>query len=233
MYKWKRGTALVTAVVAAFGAGFMLAPAASAATLSATIELSQDDIDYYYSVAERFGVPAAVQESLLEKVKAGIPLDSSTGVAPVSTVTTEVDGFERTVETFPDGSVIGTDIEIPQVIEDGVSARGVAGCVTGASAGVYYGQDCWVYSSSLTMGASFYASYSQWSTGSSVWNWHTPEVNIVGGTVSNQVWSHATGTNSSITLKWNSHIGGIVTVGTWLRLNASPGGISQTRGGTW
>lgn len=150
MYKWKRGTALVTAVVAAFGAGFMLAPAASAATPSATIELSQDDLDYYYSVAERFGVPEAVQESLLEKVKAGIPLDSSTGVAPVSTVTTEVDGFERTVETFPDGSVIGTDIEIPQVIEDGVSARGVAGCVTGASAGVYYGQDCWVYSSSLT-----------------------------------------------------------------------------------
>lgn len=233
MNKWKRGTALVTALAAALGAAFIVAPAANATAPTPSIELSQEDLDYYYSVAERFGVPEDLQESLLAKIEAGIPLDSSTGVAPISTVTEEVDGFTRTVETFADGSVIGTDIEIPRVLEDGVSARGVSGCVTGSSAGVYYGQDCWVYSSSLTMGASFYASYSRWSTGSSVWNWHSPAVNIVGGSVNNQVWQHATGTNSSISLKWNSNIGGVVTVGTWLRLNASPGGISQTRGGTW
>jgi len=232
MNKWKRAT-FAAAVLTAVGSVLAVAPVANATTSPSVIELSDADLAYFYSVADRFGVPEDLQESLLAKVKAGVPLDSSTGVAPVSTVMQEVDGFTRTVETFADGSVIGSDIEIPRVEpEDGVSARGIAGCTTGSSAGVFYGQDCWVYTSSLTMGASFYTSYSRWSTGSSVWNWHTPSINVI-GTVTNVKWVPVSGTNSKITLKWNSQSGGLATLTTWLTFNASPTGISQTRGGSW
>lgn len=137
------------------------------------------------------------------------------------------------VETFADASIIGTDLEIPVEI-GGVSAFGVTGCVVGASAGVSYGQDCWSYSSSMTMGASCYASYSVWSGGSSVWNWHSPAINIVGGSVTSQSWVHSPGSNSSIQLQWNSQTGGMITSNTWLRLNASStGAVYETHGGAW
>ncbi|WP_348786962.1 hypothetical protein [Leifsonia sp. NPDC080035] len=223
------------ALAAALAVLAPFAGASAAVATSATVTLSEEDLAYFHETADRFGVDAATQEALLTKVEAGIPLDSSTGASPVSVVTADVDGFHRTVETFADGSIIGTDLEIPVELPEGVSARGVSGCVLGTSAGVSYGQDCWIYSSSLTMGASFYSSYSRWSGGSSVWNWHSPAINIVGGSVTSQSWVHTPGgTTSSIQLQWNSQTGGVFTSNTWLRFNvSSTGGVSQTRGGAW
>lgn len=227
-----RVSGLVAVLVVGIGGAFLYAPAAVAATTD-PIELTEEDVAYFHEAADRFGVDEEVQETLLAKVRAGIPLDSSTGAEPVSVVTAEVDGFTRTIETYADGSVFGTDIEIPQEVAPDAVARGVSGCVVGTSAGVTYGQDCWIYSSSLTMGASFYASYSRWSGGSSVWNWHSPAINIVGGSVISSGWSHSPGTTSYIQLQWNSQTGGVITVNTWLRFTASAGGTSQTRGGVW
>ncbi|MBO0982692.1 hypothetical protein [Rathayibacter sp. SD072] len=223
---------LAAAVAVGAGAALLGAPAAFAET-SNSIELSEDDLSYFHATGDRFGVDKAVQEALLEKVRAGIPLDSSTGAEPVSVVTADVDGFTRTIETYADGSIIGSDIEIPKEVSADVAARGISQCVTSTSAGVNYGQDCWIFSSSMTIGASFYASYSRWASGSSVWNWHSPAINVVGGSVTSSSWNHVSGTNSSIQLQWNSQTGGIYTYGSWLKFNASPSGTSQTRGGTW
>lgn len=225
-----RATGLVIGAAIALTTALGAAPAAYADT-DPVVELTAEDLAYFHGVADRFGVPDDVEAALLAKVEAGIPLDSTTGAEPVSVVTSEVDGFSRTVETFADGSIIGSDTEIPVLVPDGIAARGVSGCVYGSSAGVSYGQDCWVYTSGLTAGASFYTSYSVWSGGASVWSWHTPAMNIVGGSVVENSFVQVDG--KTIQLRFRYTTGGVVTTTNWIQASVIGSGLSQTRGGTW
>lgn len=220
---------LVGAVVA-LAVTLQGAPAAFAATDPA-VELSADDLAYMHEVADRFGVSDEVLARLIAKVEAGIPLDSSTGAYPVAVTSSEVDGFARTVETFADGSFIGSDVEIAKPAPEGVNARGVSSCVYSSSAGVSYGQDCWVYTSGVTAGASFYTSYSVWSGGSSVWNWHSPSINIVGGSLTHSEFSQPSG--NTIQLRFNYQTGPVLTQGAWIQAAVVGTGLSQTRGGAW
>lgn len=220
---------LVGAAIAVTTALFT-APAALADS-KPVVELTEEDVAYFHEVGDRFGVPEDVQAILLAKVEAGIPLDSESGAEPISVVTTEVDGFRRTVETFADGSVIGTDTEIAKPVPPGISPMGVSGCVYSSNAGVSYGQDCWVYTSGLTAGASFYTSYSVWSGGASVWNWHSPSINIVGGSLVASEFVKPDG--RTIQLRFRYQTNGTATTTNWIQASVVGSGLSQTRGGAW
>ncbi|KQR89096.1 hypothetical protein [Microbacterium sp. Leaf179] len=202
------------------------APSTDSSTVSA------EDAKWFLDNAVRWGVDDDTAQALLERVERGEVLDSDSGAEPVSVRTEQVDGFERTVSTFADGSVRGSDVQIPKEAteSDGLSTQAsYYGCTLGSSAGVSYGQDCYVYNSSMTIGASFYTSYSVWSGGSSVWNWHTPSVSVVGGNASNQEFTQPN--DDAIQLRFNVQTLDFPSSTAWLQFNASTQSASQ--GGAW
>lgn len=225
----KRATTALAGVAVALLCALGAPQAASAADYP--VDLSDADVAQFLENAEYWGVDDATADLLLEKVRNGIPLDSMTGAAPITTTTSQVNGIERTLKTYSDGSIIGTEMEIPKAVPPGTITplAGFGGCTRGTSAGVSYAQDCYVYNSGLTVGASFYTSYSRWSGGSSVWNWHTPTYNVIGGNVTNAQFTQPNG--YTIQLRFNVNTLGYPTSTAWLQLNASIPAAQS--GGTW
>lgn len=222
----------VKLVIAGGAVALLCAVAApQAASASYQVDLSDAEVTQFLDNAEYWGVDDAKALLLLEKVRHGRLLDSMTGADPTSVSESEVNGFQRTVKTYADGSIIGTELEIPKEIPAGTITPFAAysGCTYGTSAGVSYAQDCYVYNSGLTVGASFYTSYSRWSGGASVSNWHTPTYNVIGGNVTNAQFTQPNG--YTIQLRFNVNTLGYPTSTAWLQLNAMLPAAQS--GGTW
>jgi hypothetical protein len=171
-------------------------------------------------VFNEYGVSSATQDELFNKLDRGEVWDVYAGVAPVSSVTSIVDGYTQTLDTFADGSISVSGVEIPKepTPTDGFSTMSVTGCTYGSGAGVFYGQDCRVYQNSALTEAEFYASFSQWSTGSSVSNWHDGWVIRNVGQLQNVGWSHGT---TWVQLGWDEVVEGWSSTHKTLKLNTT------------
>jgi hypothetical protein len=180
---------------------------------------------------EIYDVPVSTQDALIEKLDNGEEWDVYTGVAPVSSVVSEHEGYERTYDTYADGSISVSDMQIavdaPHEVTGGdVSpmGQGIVGCTLGYSAGVSYGTDCWVYASTALTGASYYVSYSRWSTGSSVYNWHDPVTNTIGGSWYDRKFVTLNG-GTAVQLQWKLNVGGYYSTSGLLRTLTSPSSV--------
>lgn len=138
------------------------------------------------------GVSDTQRESLLLKLKSGVPWDSMSGASPVSVEEFEAGGFNVTRERFADGSTSEFGLEIgvqasPAQLAKMVSeapsntakstgavtsapqastfGTGIQYCTTGTSAGVFYASNCQVYYHGITWSSAFRANYQRWSSG--------------------------------------------------------------------
>ena len=77
---------------------------------------------------DKFDVPAAEQDSLIEVARDGDVWDVLIpGSIPVTTgEETEIDGFDDTISRFADGSVAASGVEIPHIADP--NARGINSC---------------------------------------------------------------------------------------------------------
>lgn len=194
-------------------------PAASAATNLITPAQEQQA----RAVFNEYGVSAQTQDSLFNKLESGQVWDVYTGATPVTSTTSIVGGYNQTLETFADGSISVSSVEIPRkTAVGGISPMSVTGCTYGSSAGVFYGTDCRVYQNSALTEAEFYASFSQWSTGSSVSNWHNGWVIRNVGTVKNLGWSSG---GTWVQLGWDEVVDGWYSLHNTLRLNTTSSSV--------
>lgn len=108
------------------------------------------------------GVPADVQGQLIGDLLAGEMWDVFSGTEPVSSRTTRTLTEQRTIDTYPDGSISVTTIETPPRGASGrVTPQAVSDCrsvVSGTGYVNYY--DCKAFSETGVVGIGFYISYS-------------------------------------------------------------------------
>lgn len=114
----------------------IIALLATAAVVAPTGAASADDsvlpasfVQEVTTVWTDNGLSAQLQASLLEKLSAGQALDANTGAEPVSSETSTVDGYIRTVSTYADGSISVASVETPaaaSVASTSASTRFVA-----------------------------------------------------------------------------------------------------------
>lgn len=109
------------------------------------------------------GVPGEVQDGLIGKLLSGDLWDVFTGVDPVSSRTVHVGGEQRTIDSYPDGSISVTTIETPQHSQPvgGVSPQYVKNCRSTTSGTGYVNHyDCQAFSQTGVVSIGFYISYS-------------------------------------------------------------------------
>lgn len=167
--KRTRVLAMVAAAILMVGGAPM---AASADTTEPTSIMSPSDEQVARDFFDKFEVPAATQDRLINDFNAGGSWDSfSSSSEPTLVETRRFDGVSWTVSTFDDGSVraegIGSD-----AAAGGIAARGVDGC--NYSAGKFGNfSNCHIYYWVGAVQMGFYANFSIVSGGNdkitSVW----------------------------------------------------------------
>lgn len=74
--------------------------------------MSAEQLDTLEQFWEEFGVSAETQDSLVAGIEDGtLPLSLQNGVTPLGVVTDQVGVFQRTTETFADGSITISDVQ--------------------------------------------------------------------------------------------------------------------------
>lgn len=158
-----RRVALVPAILLALAFG-IAEPAAGQAgdTTTASTTLTADEEGDARAFLAEHGVSADVQDALMAKLKAGELWDVFAGGNPVSTRTTTSPGMRRTIDTYADGSISVTSVEVPvrTLARPGVSPMYVANC-SGGSTGTGYSTwtDCDAYSETGVVAIGFQISY--------------------------------------------------------------------------
>lgn len=147
-------------------AGFGSAASGSEVRLAGGMELSDDNASQLAAFFDRYGVPMATQEYLLDKLERGVPWDSlSEGVEPVSTDSRTVGGMDEMIHTYGDGSIGVTSVEAPgETPEQGTITpmAGISGCTATSSGVTRYRKNCTVKHAAGLITMSFTADY-QWS----------------------------------------------------------------------
>lgn len=169
---WRKAALGAGMLVATLAIGMGASPAlaspstAEAAVTPATasgssgLGTSEDEI---FAVWDQYDVPAAVQAVLMDKIKAGQPLDSMTGVEPTSTETYNSAATQVSVSRYADGSIAIT------TIEDLSMARSVQNCTVNATT---YAQNCEVNGWWGPVQLAFFSSYTKRDGQASVYNWY-------------------------------------------------------------
>ncbi|GEA86628.1 hypothetical protein Q760_15935 [Cellulomonas cellasea DSM 20118] len=133
-------------------------------------------------------VPGPTQDALLDKLEAGQTWDVMSGEsAPVSTRTVRTAGENRTIETYPDGSIAVTSIQMPtSTTKPGVvGPLAVGNCRTSVSGSGYTNRyDCQANSTTGVVEMGFYISYSITGGYDSIIDVNSPYVRADGGTAS-------------------------------------------------
>lgn len=111
------------ALAAACLVGLSLPSAASAATLDSST------VAQLHAKMTDIGIDSATQDSLLDKLSAGKPLDSNSGAQPVRRSTVSLPGGNRTVEEFADGSKRWIQVERAHDVADALTRADVSSCV--------------------------------------------------------------------------------------------------------
>lgn len=121
---------------------------------------SASDIEYVRTALAKYDIPEKTQNALLNAYAAGERLDSESGAAPVATDVSHVDGFERTVYRYKDGSINVSKIQEPSSTgSDGVSPNAVSGCQSIAATGARAWVNCSITWDSPTYSVGFTAAY--------------------------------------------------------------------------
>ncbi|WP_022889062.1 hypothetical protein [Agromyces italicus] len=171
--------------------------------------------------AERLGINEVTQDALLEKLANGEPLGSQVA-QPVSVEHETVGNIEKRTYRYADGSATATELDIPQdASSSGIAPRAVTGCTYGSGAGVIYRQNCHVYAYSLVISASFTASYSQWSTGSSVYGYKDMSISVTGPNATYSKAQFIVKSGGTAVQLWFNYFNGLTTGSAWLQLNTS------------
>lgn len=116
---------------------------------------------------DKWGVAKKTQAELRKKAATGTFLDADiAGSSPISTDVLERDGSRSTVQTFVDGSISVSSIELPQ---EAISAHGgvttlaaIGQCTTYGGAGWASYQNCLVAHETSTISISFRATYEKY-----------------------------------------------------------------------
>jgi hypothetical protein len=174
MSKYRR---FVGAAVAAISLTAAMAGSATAAsTVSPSVD--EDQIAHMTDFWTVNGVDEAVQDDLLAGIERGVwPLADSGEAEPVSTVDVERNGNVETVQTYADGSIavsavqvtegafdpssfaVDSEAELAELAGGVLAPRAITGCKVASGSGYSNYTDCRVFGSTATVGAGFIASY--------------------------------------------------------------------------
>jgi hypothetical protein len=135
---------------------------AAAAPASAAPTASISDIEYVRAALQKYSVSQDVQERLISDFAAGRRWASQTGAEPVSTEVKQVNGTERTIARFQDGSFTVADVEVSEAATDQVKPMGVTGCQSYNKAGAKAWRNCKISYDALSWSTHFFADYGYW-----------------------------------------------------------------------
>ncbi|WP_140400669.1 DUF5626 family protein [Gulosibacter sp. 10] len=112
---------------------------------------------------EKYNVDKETQELLFQKLDEGVPWDSLAGTEePIDSLVYTDNGHEITLETYPDGSIIATEVELPaHELEAGEVAPLDWGCTytSAGSANGGYWTGCNVTVNRLVLQMGFHLDY--------------------------------------------------------------------------
>ncbi len=173
----------------------------------------------------RFGVDADTRALLIGKLANGGGWDNMAGGEPATTSNEVVDGVAYSVSRFPDGSFVAAGIE--EGVPAGAGARAIQGCATsGTSAGVSYRTNCTIIVTNGVTSGQFVASYSNWSTGTSIYNIGSGTINSDVGVATANGFSSSTapGTTRWTQFNWTTVIDGWYQASRYVRLTVTTSG---------
>jgi hypothetical protein len=97
---------------------------------------------------------------LLDEFSAGKRWDPESGEAPVATEVSQVNGFERTIYRYQDGSINVAEVQEPSgTVTDGASPNAIKGCQSIAATGARAWVNCVVSWHALSWSVHFTAAY--------------------------------------------------------------------------
>ncbi|MFG1886475.1 hypothetical protein ACGFIR_01195 [Micromonospora sp. NPDC049051] len=131
----------------------------SSAPASADAQASKADIEYVRTALTKYDVPEKTQKVLLKAFVKGERWDSESGAAPVATEVDQIDGAERTIYRYEDGSVNVSTIEIPSETTGEASPMGISGCQSYPVTGAKAWRNCRVAWDAATWSVNFTADY--------------------------------------------------------------------------
>lgn len=89
----------------------------------------EEDLVILQEFWSEFGVEEAIQAQLILNLEQGFMFESARRDSkPITTDVFESDGFEHTVETFSDGSILVSSMEIPSITSEGMTPMNVTSC---------------------------------------------------------------------------------------------------------
>ncbi|WP_155246775.1 hypothetical protein [Salinispora arenicola] len=205
-----------------FRKSIMMATVALAASLGSTLiggapasadsQVSKIDIEHLRTNLTKYDVPAKTQDALLEDFIKGERWDSETDANPVSSETERVDGVERTVYRYQDGSIGVSTVDIPSESTGESSILGITGCQSYAVAGAKAWRNCRVSWDVFSWSVSFTAAYKYYLGPS-----YGCYIDSIGGLVHGGVGSFSSPKLSYITRSASGFTGTCVAQGTWTR----------------
>jgi hypothetical protein len=148
--------AAALAITMSVGAAlFSVAPAAAGPAVP------ENDLAYIRSAMAKYSVPAKQQKALLKAYAAGKRWDSLSGEAPVATEVSKIDGAERTIYRYEDGSVNVSEVDVPSEIGTGdITPSAVDGCQGYSKPGWWAWRNCRVHWDAMSWSMQFYADVS-------------------------------------------------------------------------
>jgi len=226
-----RGGAFLVAAAALLmiGAGPASAEMATGQTSPPPIDLTSQQEASIRAELQRFGVDADGQTALIDKLKAGDEWDSTTDAAPTSVTKEVIDGVDYTISWYEDGSFLAGGLEVPTTQSS--LARGIQGCSSsGTSAGVAYRTNCLIIVTNGETSGQFRASFSWWSTGTTIYDvksgWVNTDIGVAGATSFSS--STAPGTTKWTQLNWTTTVDGWLNLNRYVRLTVTTGGPSAS-----
>lgn len=148
--------------------------------------LSDAEITSIKVYLSEYDVSKETQDDLIYKLESGEKWDSLKGINPVSTHTIEKSGTEEKVETFPDGSISVSGMDLSTVEESSVITPYDLdpGDISSGSGYTSY-RGAKVYRNTGVLNASFYADFTQVNGGMSyITRVYDERVFAIGGSVS-------------------------------------------------
>ncbi|WKK73062.1 hypothetical protein Q0F99_09570 [Rathayibacter oskolensis] len=148
-----------------------------------------------------YGVSAMTQDNLIAVLEAGGTIDSmEEDAAPVSSRTQTKDGYDTTIDTFADGSIMVRDLQVATEAPEGsVGARAITECSLTNGGGYALYDDCLIRQSNGTTSLSFRADYQRYTGGAQITRADTAKVSAVYGEASAPTVSIVNGTSVGAT----------------------------------
>jgi hypothetical protein len=192
----------------------------------------------------KFNVPQNLRAGLLYKVDHGETLDSETGIAPLSSSTSVVDGSDVTTARWADGSFKSSAVQLAAPAAASSAAQAVtpfsvSGCTYTVAEGVGIRSGCNISQDEVDLTMSFKATYEQWSGGSQIDSVSSWDAQTIGATYSFQSFgiTRKTGitasTPATARLRITTNVAGIASTSPYLQLNVKPGDVNATSSSNW